>query len=109
MKTVRIRIEPLKSYARQNPKLKVIHLIRDPRAVEASRSNMSEYNRKMFTGTGPVCDKMHQNIEDGKFSEVFCDTTNFYELYRQCTSKLMTLQCHAQKTINPEYYPTYKM
>ena len=65
MKTVRMSIEPLIPYAEEDPNLKIIHLIRDPRAIENSIRTLSSAHKNKYSGPARVCDRLAQNIQQG--------------------------------------------
>ncbi|XP_075262694.1 carbohydrate sulfotransferase 5-like [Convolutriloba macropyga] len=72
MKTIRMHLGDLRQFLTTNTGVKLIHLIRDPRAVELSRRNMPHSAQRGILGTDRVCDRVWQDVQESdKFVQEF--------------------------------------
>ncbi|XP_064616895.1 carbohydrate sulfotransferase 1-like [Liolophura sinensis] len=64
LKTVRLRVHAIEKLLTDDPSLRIIHMIRDPRGIAASRVQWDEfYQAKMTFTFGRVCADMLRDIE----------------------------------------------
>ncbi|XP_064613357.1 carbohydrate sulfotransferase 1-like [Liolophura sinensis] len=67
LKTIRARLERTLSTLEMLPHVKVIHLVRDPRAIISSRRLMGEYYHRNLLATGSgICGDMRRDIHTFK-------------------------------------------
>ena len=65
VKTIRMDLNLMYLFLLEHPSVKVIHLIRDPRAVQASRLNMPHRAWLNYLGPAKVCDCIAKDLEAG--------------------------------------------
>ncbi|XP_064616340.1 carbohydrate sulfotransferase 4-like [Liolophura sinensis] len=64
LKTVRLRVHAIEKLLTNDPSLRIIHMIRDPRGIAVSRQGWQEfYQAKMTFTFGRVCAEMLRDIE----------------------------------------------
>src|SRR6218665_2056610 len=88
-KVVRATMDSMEPLLREMPNFRVIHLLRDPRAVALSRTNFHSSGRGLYSGT-------NKNFTTGREASLYCQTAvaNLkagFELERKYPRKTLTI------------------